>query len=64
MLRFLGGGVEGYSPKPLPQITKACVLPKKAILRYLHMLRILRVRAEGACPKLFPEKSEACVAEE
>ena len=31
MLRFFGVGAEGYSPKPLPQKTKACVLPKNDV---------------------------------
>ena len=55
MLRFFGEGVEGYSPKPLPQKTKACVLPKNEILRLVHMLRIfwgeLRASAQS-----FPQK--------
>ena len=60
MLRFFGEGVEGHSPKPLPQKTKAYVLPKNEILRLVHMLRIfwgeLRALAQS-----FPQKSEACV---
>ena len=58
MLRFFGVGAEGYSPKPLPQKTKACVLPKNGILRLVHMLRIFRVRAEGKARSSFPKNPQ------